>query len=187
MSALRDPSNELAQQLLASEHLETERVEPWWDKPSDSLENEDSEQEKGGTSTGKQARRFGSLPEAMTIPQSLVTSQQGGNPLIYNIVELLYVQTPQLRSLLNWFSYSSTIRIAYSYTTRSLSISPLCSLKPQDAELAEAQKTISRLTPFLTDSKSTVVFPTLNACITDVWSRFEPVRGRMHCKQLMLN
>ncbi|PCH44112.1 hypothetical protein WOLCODRAFT_164926 [Wolfiporia cocos MD-104 SS10] len=33
MRALQDPNSELAQQLLASEELEKERTEPWWEMP----------------------------------------------------------------------------------------------------------------------------------------------------------
>jgi len=69
------------------------------------------------------------------------------------------------------------ILISYTYITRHLSISPISSLSPHSdrpGEFEEARRSVSRLVPFLLDRKSNVIFPTLSAAITDLWSRFEP-------------
>ncbi|KAJ3482588.1 hypothetical protein NLI96_g6878 [Meripilus lineatus] len=149
LAALRNPTSELAQQLLTSEKLENDRVAPWWDN-EDYISIEDTPESSTSSRDIHQAR-FGHRPEAMDLPQQLQTSQIR-NPLLYNTVALL---------------------IGYSYATRSLSISPLSSLAPHSSEYDESRGIISRIAPFLVDSKSKTIFPSLSACITDIWSRFE--------------
>ncbi|KAJ3482592.1 hypothetical protein NLI96_g6876 [Meripilus lineatus] len=149
LAALRNPTSELAQQLLTSEKLENDRVEPWWDDEDD-ISIDDTPESSTSSKNIHQAR-FGHRPEVMDIPQQLQTSQ-AQNPLLHNTVALL---------------------IGYSYATRSLSISPLSSLAPHSPEFDDSRGIISRLAPFLVDSKSKTVFPSLSACIADIWSRFE--------------
>jgi hypothetical protein len=74
MKALDNPSSELAQQLLASEALDSERLEPWWEAPS--------------LNDGTQAlptKRYGVKPEAMPIPSAIPKMPVTGSPLLYNI------------------------------------------------------------------------------------------------------
>ena len=74
MKILQNPSSESAQQLLASEELESEQVEPWWEAPSiqESV-----------------VKRYGSAPEIMRIPSTLPETPVTGSPLIYNICAVL--------------------------------------------------------------------------------------------------
>ena len=77
MKALDNPSSELAQQLLASEELHSERLEPWWETPS----LDDAAQ----TSS---AKRYGAKPRAMPIPSIIPEVPRTGSPLLYNICAL---------------------------------------------------------------------------------------------------
>jgi len=72
--ALDNPSSELAQQLLASETLDSERLEPWWEAPS--LLNDGAQ--------SPPTKRYGAKPEAMPIP-STIPKLVTGSPLLYNI------------------------------------------------------------------------------------------------------
>lgn len=86
MKALGDPSSELAQQLLASEVLERERIEPWWEANLVSLEDEDENSSKPIKKYSE--KRFGKLPAMMIIPQSMISSptpSSQGPPLLYNL------------------------------------------------------------------------------------------------------
>ena len=67
--------------------------------------------------------------------------------------------------------------ISYAYITRHLGISPLCNIRVrhQEPEYSEARRLISRLVPFLTERKSTKVYPTLKAISTEIWSTFDLV------------
>jgi hypothetical protein len=65
--------------------------------------------------------------------------------------------------------------MAYAYATRSLSVSPLASLTPENPDYGEARHIISQLVPFLVERKAQTLFPTLSAAVTDIWSRFDPV------------
>lgn len=78
MKILQNPSSDLAQQLLASEELESEQVEPWWEAPSiqDQMELEPF-------------KRYGSVPEIMPMPSTLSKVPVTGSPLIYNICAVL--------------------------------------------------------------------------------------------------
>lgn len=88
IAALRDPSSNLAQELLASDQLETERVEPWWETPSDPPPSDTVDSNGTGPSSRHKQRRFGHPPEAMFVPPTLASSQ-AGNPLLYNTTALL--------------------------------------------------------------------------------------------------
>ena len=76
MKALDNPACELAQQLLASEELHSERLEPWWKAPS--LDD--------GTQTSS-AKRYGAKPRAMPMP-SIIPEAPGTGSLLYNICAL---------------------------------------------------------------------------------------------------
>jgi hypothetical protein len=76
MNALNNPTGELAQQLLASEALDLERLEPWWEAPS--LDD--------GTQTLSD-KRYGVSPEAMPRPPATLKMPVTGS-LLYNICAL---------------------------------------------------------------------------------------------------
>ncbi|KAI0337402.1 hypothetical protein BDW22DRAFT_1415935 [Trametopsis cervina] len=144
LSALNDPSSEVAQSLLASESLSDGIVSPWWEGSS------------SPPPSSQLHKRYGHKPQMLTIPPAVLTaaSQQTstGPSLLFNILAVL---------------------IAYSYVTRSLSSSPLSSIPEGDPEYHEAKRIISSLVPFLTDRRSKIVLPSLSGLITDLWSRFE--------------
>ncbi|KAF7969456.1 hypothetical protein HWV62_27299 [Athelia sp. TMB] len=75
LKALDNPDSELAQQLLASEELESDRVEPWWDAPSIEIDSQP-----------RSKRRFGSRPIAMALPAAKPGTPQVPTMLIYNIL-----------------------------------------------------------------------------------------------------
>ena len=79
MKALNDPSSELAQQLLASEELEKQIEEPWWDRPSDS--------------SATYRRRYGTRPKMMHVPETALkastSAASSGPSLLYNIFAVL--------------------------------------------------------------------------------------------------
>ncbi|KAI0363141.1 hypothetical protein BV20DRAFT_1007803 [Pilatotrama ljubarskyi] len=152
LRAINDPNSELAQQLLGSEELERERVEPWWEAPADA-EPEDSSASSGGAT----ARRHGAKPSIMSIPEPLIKQSSNnalsGPLLLYNICAVV---------------------ITYAYIIRYFAISPLSSLSPTDPDHAEVRRTISQLVPFLTDRRSTLAHSSLSGVVTDLWSRFPP-------------
>lgn len=151
--ALEDPSSQLAQELLTSERLEQGIKQPWWEAP---VLNEDG------------LRRFGSKPEMLEIPPSMIQPIPVGHPLIYNICALWCVV---YRLLDSFFIYLSS-SLAYAYVTRNLGISPLCSLSTDVPEYHEARMLFKRLVPFATEAKSTKLYPSLPALITEFWSLF---------------
>lgn len=76
MKALDNPSSELAQQILASEELDSEILEPWWEAPFID--------DATGTPS---AKRYGAKPEAMLIP-SMIPKVPAIGFLLYNICAL---------------------------------------------------------------------------------------------------
>ncbi|CDO68391.1 hypothetical protein BN946_scf184815.g38 [Trametes cinnabarina] len=154
LSALNDPNCELAQQLLASEELEREQVDPWWEAPADELDSEVS-----STSSQKRQRRrsHGPKPHIMSIPEPLIKQSSdnalSGPLLLYNIC---------------------AVCITYAYVIRYFAISPLSALSPSDPDRDEIRRSISQLVPFLVDRKSKLVHSSLSGVVTDLWSRFPP-------------
>ncbi|KAF8813470.1 hypothetical protein BYT27DRAFT_7084750 [Phlegmacium glaucopus] len=145
ITALNNPSGELAQQLLASNVLEKEIQKPWWEAHSS---GKNDSQIKGDLSSS----RHDATPRMMEVPLSMINPIPTGHTLVYNICAVL---------------------ISYAYVTRRLGVSPLCSLRHQEPEYSEARRLISRLVPFLTDRKSTKLYPNLTAISTDIWSAFD--------------
>lgn len=94
LKALNDPTSELAQQLLASEDLEKQIVEPWWERLLDDVEVSDSTLPAGLRRT----RRYGEKPDLIDIPPAAVKAAEiagtGGPSLLYNICAVMYVYTP---------------------------------------------------------------------------------------------
>lgn len=77
MKALKNPTGKLAQEFLANEQVEKGIQAPWWEAPA--LTNDDKLCDDG------LPRRFGSKPEMMEIPSSLIKPISEGRPLLYNI------------------------------------------------------------------------------------------------------
>lgn len=81
LRALNDPHSDLAKQLLTSEELKNEIVEPWWTRPSD-----------GPTNQGA-SLRYGEKPSMMTIPPAVFRAADSaaakGPSLLYNIFAVL--------------------------------------------------------------------------------------------------
>ncbi|KZT07481.1 uncharacterized protein LAESUDRAFT_724932 [Laetiporus sulphureus 93-53] len=151
--ALSDPNSELAKQLLTSEELKQELIEPWWESPSDAELNESK---PTAASRNLQKRKYGKLPDIIEVPPSIIsTSQSPGKVplLLYNLC---------------------AICITYAYLNRYFSTSPLSMMAPNSPERAEARRLVAQLIPFLIDRKSQLVHPTLSSVVTDLWSRFTP-------------
>ncbi len=77
MKALKNPTGELAQELLANEQVEKEIQGPWWEAPALS--------DNGQFSDDGLSRCFGSKPEIVEIPPSLLKPIPAGHSLLYNI------------------------------------------------------------------------------------------------------
>lgn len=77
MKALDNPNSELAQQLLASEELGSDSLEPWWEAPSLEM-----------ISQKQHIKRYGTEPASMIIPPIKPGTKQTTYPLVYNIVAL---------------------------------------------------------------------------------------------------
>ncbi|KAI0033905.1 hypothetical protein K488DRAFT_46671 [Vararia minispora EC-137] len=163
LSAVQDPSSDLAQQLLATSS-ELESMSPWWecqsesDNPLPSLEITPS--------TLKKSKRPGRRPDLMSHPLILASDRISPSfPLAYNLVAIV---------------------VAYAFTTRHFSASPLFDSLPETMT-GDARQLVRSLVPFLSDKKSTTKFVTLEAAITYVWSRFEPGSMTPASFSLLLN
>ncbi|TDL23986.1 hypothetical protein BD410DRAFT_131242 [Rickenella mellea] len=99
-------------------------------------------------------KRFGERPQIMDIPSSLVKPLKDGPPLMYNI---------------------SVVCVAYAYITRNLSVSPISRLSPNESDADEARRLMQLLVPFLTDKRANTLFTSLDAAITDFWSRMDTI------------
>ncbi|KAJ6610506.1 hypothetical protein B0H10DRAFT_1222309 [Mycena sp. CBHHK59/15] len=93
-------------------------------------------------------KRLGVPPSPIQVPLSLLSSNRSGQSLMYNICALC---------------------IAYAYTTRHLSSSPLSVASNDDADAART--IFSQLTPFLTTRTSKILYLSLDSAITDIHSR----------------
>ncbi|KIJ59233.1 hypothetical protein HYDPIDRAFT_101098 [Hydnomerulius pinastri MD-312] len=140
--ALKDPSSELAQQLLASTELDRTRQAPWWEVPSVDKD-----------SSGPVEVRYGHKPELMDVPKSLVKPNPNGPTLLYNICAVL---------------------LAYAYTTRHLSMSPLSSTENDPSDQNEARRIIAQAVPFIADRKSKVLHVSIGDAANALWSRLDP-------------
>jgi hypothetical protein len=76
LHALDNPNGDLAQRLLASEELEQQRLEPWWEAPP--LGDEEPN-----------AKRYGTEPLLMTVPPSMIKPVNQGLSLMYNLCAIL--------------------------------------------------------------------------------------------------
>lgn len=158
LKVIDNPESELAKQLLASEQLEKEIREPWWDSPAPPEEH--------GQVDHKTGHKFGTKPGSMSIPKSLVKDTLAGPSLVFNM---------------------AAICIAYAFATRQLAWSPLSSLPALSVDRQEAQKIISQLVPFLVDQSGTTLYKDMISMITDVWSRFETDNATPDLFAIILN
>ncbi|KAI0316007.1 hypothetical protein OF83DRAFT_1061091, partial [Amylostereum chailletii] len=148
LNAVRDPSSELAQELLASPSIMEDVRTPWWEV-SDAPAPLSSHISAANSNVPKTK---GDKPDIMVIPSSLNSFQPLPSfPLAYNLVAIF---------------------LAYAYITRHFAYSPLS--HPSFSSPADARDTIRKLVPFLPDKRSKTILETLDAAVTDVWSRFEP-------------
>ncbi|VDB99928.1 unnamed protein product [Peniophora sp. CBMAI 1063] len=150
LSALQDPSSTLAQDLLAASGNEVDGLLPWWESDTDDPTSSANTASWISPHSAAQPRRATEKPKLMSVPVSLVKPQQSSFALAYNLVTML---------------------LAYAYTSRHLSASPLSAATGLNGD---ARQVICRLVPFISDKRSTTKFETLDSVITDVWSRFEP-------------
>ncbi|OJA21550.1 hypothetical protein AZE42_03238 [Rhizopogon vesiculosus] len=110
--------------------------------------------------------RYGSTPALMEVPLDLSKHQSSSPCLIYNICAVL---------------------IAYAFTTRRLSVSPLSSAGDDASDEVEARRIISQAVPFLVARQSKVLYSDLSSAITDVWSRFDPGSVGVESFSVLLN
>lgn len=152
LQAVRDPSSELAQQLLVGEELSEFHLQPWWESPA--IQSEES------TSAAPRSRavRYGATPDMMPIPEQLLASAQSSMPSLSNVTLLYNILATCL---------------AYAYVTRKLLISPLSSIKTNDADRKIAIDLFKRVAPFLTDKRSTLVFSSVDDIVTFFWSKLD--------------
>ncbi|KAI0046486.1 hypothetical protein FA95DRAFT_1606853 [Auriscalpium vulgare] len=150
--AIQNPSSELAQQLVNSAELEDATVLPWWEESS-SLSASATPLPAAVTPAGVSQRKYGAPPPTISVPPQLLTPASippASFLLAYNLVAIL---------------------IAYAYATRHFGVSPLTSI--EEGGQGDARSSFSRLVPLLVDRRSTTKFETLEAVVTDVYSRFE--------------
>lgn len=91
---MRDPSSQLAQQLLVADELSEYHIQPWWESPA--LQTDESIYDRPGLSTNR-AVRYGSIPDMMPIPEQLIASARDSpasfsrTALLYNVLATWYV------------------------------------------------------------------------------------------------
>ena len=90
ITALNNPTGELAQQLLASESVEKGIQDPWWEVKDDSQFKEDFF-----------PPRQKAKPRIMEVPLSMINPNPTGHPLVYNICGILYMDSFPLPSSLH--------------------------------------------------------------------------------------
>lgn len=78
LKIMDDPNSDKARQLLASEEVENVRREPWWDAPA-------------VEPNSPLFHRYGSKPEPLLVPVTMVMPVPHGPPLHYNICAVWYV------------------------------------------------------------------------------------------------
>lgn len=145
LKTVQDPNGERAQELLASDEIHKSLFLPWWTKPSGQLE--DHGPRPAGT------RQFGEEPKMLELSQAFLNNAPPSKfSLLHNVFALV---------------------LAYAAATRSVGTSPLSSSIPYDALMAE--EVISKAVPFLTDPKSTTIFPGVDSAWTNVVSRLDDV------------
>lgn len=83
LGALNDPSSDIAQSLLASEDLDEQIIQPWWDaRPQDEV-----------SQVKTLLKRYGHRPQMLEIPEAVLlaarTASPSGPSLLFNIVAVL--------------------------------------------------------------------------------------------------
>ena len=87
ITVFNNPTGELAQQLLASESLEKEIQNPWWEAKDYSQIKEDFS-----------PPRHKAKPRLMEVPLSMINPNPTGHPLVFNICGILYMDSFSLPS-----------------------------------------------------------------------------------------
>jgi hypothetical protein len=87
ITVFNNPTGELAQQLLASESIEKEIQDPWWEALRSKSIKEDFS-----------LPRHMVKPRLMEVPLSMINPNPRGHPLVYNICGILYMDSFPLRS-----------------------------------------------------------------------------------------
>ena len=87
IAVFNNPTGELAQQLLASESLEKEIQNPWWEAKDYGQIREDLSPPRHRTK-----------PRIMEVPLSMINPNPTGPPLVYNICGILYMDSFSLPS-----------------------------------------------------------------------------------------
>ena len=88
ITVLNNPTGELAQQLLASESLEKEIQDPWWEAPKDNTQVKED----------FSPPRHNAKPRIMEVPLSMINPKPTGRPLVYNVCGILYMDSFSLPS-----------------------------------------------------------------------------------------
>ena len=88
ITVFNNPTGELAQQLLASESLEKEIQDPWWEPKDDIQIKEDL----------LSPPRHKAKPRLMEVPLSMINPNPTGHTLLYNICGILYMDSFSLLS-----------------------------------------------------------------------------------------
>jgi hypothetical protein len=89
--ALRDPSSDLAQQLLSSTELEEDRSAPWWEAPRfmESVSAGVHGIAPAHVKDGGSNQRYGAPPEMLSVPAELLSSPLPARLLLlYNLVSI---------------------------------------------------------------------------------------------------
>lgn len=95
MKALGDPSGDLAQQLLSSEELEEDIIEPWWERHA----NDVPQDKRTAVPRNKQ---YGTPPSPLSVPPTMMNASaaaanSASRPsLLYNIAAILCVSNIRL-------------------------------------------------------------------------------------------
>ncbi|KAG9044176.1 hypothetical protein FS837_008683 [Tulasnella sp. UAMH 9824] len=145
LKTVQDPTGEPAQELLASDEIHKYLFLPWWTKPSGELGD--------GSPLATGTWQFGGKPDMLELSQALLNNALPSKfSLFHNVFALV---------------------LAYAAATRSVGTSPLSSSISYDTLMAE--EIISKAVPFLTDPKSTTVFPSVDSAWTNVVSRLDDV------------
>lgn len=83
MKALGDPGSDLAQQLLSSEELEKDVIEPWWERDADPGPSDER-------TAPRRVYRRGRRPAPVDVPPTMIKASSGSGPsLLYNVCAVL--------------------------------------------------------------------------------------------------
>ncbi|GJJ09252.1 hypothetical protein Clacol_003474 [Clathrus columnatus] len=154
LKAMRDPSSELAVELLAADELSKHQVSPWWESPA--LQTDETT--VNGPEPLNLTVRYGAVPDMISVPEQLIASARGSSASLSNVTLLYNILATCL---------------AYAYVTRKLLTSPLSSIKVADPDRKIARDLFGQVAPFLTEKRSTLAFNSVDDLVTFFWSKFD--------------